>query len=62
MTSAFPNHRLPLAADASGQRSVEHGDGEKNEEREQFLRLGDREGVDRHDEEEVVSGERSERS
>ena len=57
-----PDHRLPLVANAPGQRSGEHGDGKKNEEREQFLRLRDRERVDRLDEEEIVSGERRQRS
>jgi hypothetical protein len=46
-----------LVANAPGQRSGEHGDSEKNEQREQFLRLRDRERVDRLDEEEVVGGE-----
>ena len=56
-----PDHHLPLVANASGQRSGQHGDGEKNEEREQFLRLCDRERVDRLDEEEIVRRERRQR-
>ena len=56
-----PDHHLPLVANAPGQRSGEHGDGKKDEQREQFLRLRDRERVDRLDEEEIVGGERSKR-
>ena len=55
------DHRLPLVPHAPGQRSGEHRDGEKDEEREQFLRLRDRERVDRLDEEEIVGDERSDR-
>ena len=61
MTSSVPDHRLPLVPDPPGQRSGEHRDGKEDEESEQFLRLRDREGVERRYEEEIVGGERSER-
>ena len=55
------DHRLPLVPYAPGQRSGEHRDGEKDEQREQFMRLRDCERVDRLDEEEIVGDERGER-
>ena len=54
-------HAFALVAHAPGQRAGQHGDSEENQEREQFLRLRDREGVDRLDEKEIVGDEREER-
>ena len=51
------DHRLPLIANASRQRSDEYRDGKKDEKSEQFLRLRDREGVDRLDEKEIIGRE-----
>ena len=44
-----------------GERAGHEGDGEENEERQQLVRLGDREGVARVDEEEIVGKEREDR-
>ena len=55
------DHAFALVAHASGERAGQHRDGEEDQEREQFLRLGDGEGVERRDEKEVVGDEGSER-
>src|SRR5829696_167572 len=50
-----------LVAGAAGDRRGEDGNGEEHEQRQPFMRLGDREGVQRLDEEEVVGKERQSR-
>ena len=47
-------HALGLVARAPGEQAGQHGDGEEDQQREEFLRLGDREFLERFDEEEVV--------
>jgi hypothetical protein len=47
-----------LVAGAAGDRGGEHGHGEQHEQRQELVRLGDRESVQRLDEEEVVGQER----
>ena len=47
-----------LVADASRQRRRYHGDDEEDDKRQKFVGLGDREGVKRLDEKEVVGKER----
>ena len=53
---------LRLIAHATRERRDDHGDGQEDHECQQLVRLGDREGVERLDEEEVVGEERQHRS
>ena len=46
-----------LVPHPAGQRGGDHGDNEKHEQRQQLIRLGDRECVERLDEEEIVGQE-----
>ena len=52
---------LGLLAHAAGQRRGDDRDDQKDHQRQQFVRLGDGEGVDRLDEEEIVGQERQHR-
>ena len=50
-----------LLAHASGQRRTDNGNDEENHQRQQFIRLGDGEGVERLDKEEIVDEKRQHR-
>ena len=50
-----------LLAHASRHRRSDHRDDQEDDQREQLVRLGDGEGVERRDEEEIVDGKRQDR-
>ena len=52
-----PRGRIRLLAHAPGEPAGEHGDEKEDEQREELVRLGDGEGVDRLDEEEIIGEE-----
>ena len=50
-----------LIANASGQSRCHDCNNQENDERKQFVRLGDLEGIERLDKEEIISEEREDR-
>ena len=54
-------HALRLVARAAGEQAGENRHDQKDQQREEFLRLGDREFVARVDEEEIIGEERQDR-